>query len=172
MQPETAQPTTASILFMCAPSLGAQSSSCSLPGGSVRLRGYVVDRQPARRRHGALLRPPVGVAARDRRADSGEHPRLLLLIRGNRPELLEEPGALGGDRFVPVLLRDRAALELRARFPRPLLPREHLAEEEVRVEDVGAFLGVPGEGLARLVELALLGVDGPELPPSQAVFGR
>src|SRR6267143_3338629 len=99
-------------------------------------------------------------------------PRLRVLVRRNRPELLEEPGALRGDRLVALLLRDRAALELRARFLRPLLAREHLPEEEVRVGDVGAFLGVPGEGLARLVELALLGVDGPELPPPQAVFGR
>src|ERR1700720_4122787 len=92
--------------------------------------------------------------------------------RSGRPELLEEPGALRGDRLVALLLRDCAELELRARFLRPLLPREHLPEEEVRVEDVGAFLGVPGEGLARVVELALIGVDGPELAPPQAVLGR
>src|SRR6266850_6332144 len=99
-------------------------------------------------------------------------PRLRVLVRRNRPELLEESRALRSDRLVALLLRDRAALELRARFLRPLLPREHLPEEEVRVENVGAFLRVPGEGLARLVQLALLGVDGPELPPPQAVFGR
>src|SRR2546430_7238919 len=50
-----------------------------------------------------------------------------------RPELLEEARTLGGDRLVPLLLGDRTALEFCARFFRPLLPRQHLAEEQVRV---------------------------------------
>src|SRR5207249_12255395 len=89
-----------------------------------------------------------------------------------RAELLEEPRTLRSHRLVPLVLRDCAALELEPRLLRPLLPCENLPQEQVRVAHVGALLGVPAEGLARLVELALLGEDRPELPPPQTILGR
>src|SRR2546425_1574858 len=89
-----------------------------------------------------------------------------------RAELLEEPRTLRGDRLVPLLLGDRASLEFGAGFLGPLLPRQHLAEEQVRVPDVRAFLGVPAKRLARIVQPALFRIDGPELPPSQTVLRR
>src|SRR5439155_26520010 len=89
-----------------------------------------------------------------------------------RAELLEEPRTLRSHRLVPLVLRDCAALELEPRLLRPLLPCEHLPQEQVRVAHVGALLGVAPERLARLVQPALLGEDRPQLTPSQAVLGR
>src|SRR5436190_10648741 len=116
-----------------------------------------------------MVRPPLAVTTCVYPFGEAQWPAL---IRRNRPQLLQAPRALRGDGLVLLLLRDRAAFELRPRFLRALLPGQHLPQHEMRVELVGALLGVPGECLARLVQLPLLRVDGAELLPSQAVPGR
>src|SRR5207237_1185456 len=124
---------------------------------------------------GAALRklpePGDPVGARQHLEDSHWRESSITGASG-RAELLEEPRTLRGDRLVPLLLGDRASLEFGARLLGPLLPRQHLAEEQVRVPDVRAFLGVPAERPARLVQPALFRIDGPELPPSQTVLRR
>src|SRR3954469_7801822 len=87
-----------------------------------------------------------------------------------RAQLLEEPRALRRHGLVALLLRHRALLELGPRLLRLLLPRQDLAEHQVRVRHVGAFLRVPGKGLGGLLQPSLLRVDGPELPPAEAIL--
>src|SRR5215813_6646029 len=89
-----------------------------------------------------------------------------------RAQLPQIPRALRRHRLVLLDPGHRAALERRARLFGPLLAGEDLPEQEVGIECVRAFLRIPAVGLASLVQLPLLGVDGPELPPAEAVLRR